>query len=154
MNAKNHVLWISLSVFALFAGLSVIRAQSTAKPEVVTAIYILENDAVKADLAGDADFYQKVLAEDWTRGDSDGTYYTKAELLELMADTKNIKTNSEKISELQVRVYGNTAVATYKDTYDLMIKGEHRDHTIVATDTFVKMGGEWKQVASHGSEAK
>jgi ketosteroid isomerase-like protein len=154
MNAKNHVLWISLSVFALFAGLSVIRAQSTAKPEVVTAISILENDAVKADLAGDADFYQKVLAEDWTRGDSDGTYYTKAELLELMADTKNIKTNSEKISELQVRVYGNTAVATYKDTYDLMIKGEHRDHTIVATDTFVKMGGEWKQVASHGSEAK
>jgi len=154
MNAKNHVLWISLSVFALFAGLSVVRAQSTAKPEVVTAISILENDAVKADLAGDADFYQKVLAEDWTRGDSDGTYYTKAELLELMADTKNIKTNSEKISELQVRVYGNTAVATYKDTYDLMIKGEHRDHTIIATDTFVKMGGEWKQVASHGSEAK
>ena len=154
MNAKNHVLWISLSVFALFAGLSVIRAQSTAKPEVVTAISILENDAVKADLAGDADFYQKVLAEDWTRGDSDGTYYTKAELLELMADTKNIKTNSEKISELQVRVHGNTAVATYKDTYDLMIKGEHRDHTIIATDTFVKMGGEWKQVASHGSEAK
>jgi hypothetical protein len=154
MNAKNHVLWISLSVFALFAGLSVIRAQSTAKPEVVTAISILENDAVKADLAGDADFYQKVLAEDWTRGDSDGTYYTKAELLELMADTKNIKTNSEKISELQVRVYGNTAVATYKDTYDLLIKGEHRDHTIIATDTFVKMGGEWKQVASHGSAAK
>jgi hypothetical protein len=154
MNAKNHLLWISLSVFALFAGLSVIRAQSTAKPEVVTAISILENDAVKADLAGDADFYQKVLAEDWTRGDSDGTYYTKAELLELMADTKNIKTNSEKISELQVRVYGNTAVATYKDTYDLMIKGEHRDHTIIATDTFVKMGGEWKQAASHGSEAK
>jgi hypothetical protein len=154
MNTKNHVLWISLFVFALFAGLSVIRAQSTAKPEVVTAISILENDAVKADLAGDADFYQKVLAEDWTRGDSDGTYYTKAELLELMADTKNIKTNSEKISELQVRVYGNTAVATYKDTYDLMIKGENRDHTIIATDTFVKMGREWKQVASHGSEAK
>ena len=154
MNAKNHVLWISLSVFALFAGLSVIRAQSTAKPEVVTAISILENDAVKADLAGDADFYQKVLAEDWTRGDSDGTYYTKAELLELMADTKNIKTNSEKISELQVRVYGNTAVATYRDAYHLMIKGEHRDHIIIATDTFVKMGGEWKQVASHGSEAK
>ena len=154
MNAKNHVLWISLSVFALFAGLSVIRAQSTAKPEVVTAISILENDAVKADLACDPAFYENVLAADWTRGDSDRTYYTKAELLELMADTKNIKTNSEKISELQVRVYGNTAVATYKDTYDILIRGEHRAHTIIATDTFVKMGSAWKQVASHGSEAK
>ena len=27
-----------------------------------------------------------------------------------------IKTNSEKLSELKVRVYGDTAVATYKDT--------------------------------------
>ena len=71
-----------------------------------------------------------------------------------MADTKNIKTNSEKLSELKVRVYGNTAVATYKDTYDILIRGEHRAHTIIATDTFVEMGSAWKQVASHGSEAR
>ena len=154
MNAKKRVLLISLWVIGLSAGLSVTRAQAGAKADAETAISNLENDAVKADLAGDPAFYQKVLAEDWTRGDSDGTYYTKAELLKLMADTKNIKTNSEKLSELKVRVYGNTAVATYKDTYDLMINGEHRDHTIVATDTFVKEGGEWKQVASHGSDAK
>jgi ketosteroid isomerase-like protein len=71
-----------------------------------------------------------------------------------MADTKNIKTNSEKLSELKVRVYGDTAVATYKDTYDILIMGQRRAHTIIATDTFVKMGDEWKQVASHGSEAR
>ena len=147
MNAKNPVLWISL--FMLFAALS---AQTEANADVVTSISNLENNAVKADLAGDTAFYQKVLAEDWTRGDSDGTWYTIADLLKLMA--QNIKTNSEKLSELKVRVYSNTAVATYKDTYDILIKGEHRAHTIIATDTFVKMGGEWKQVASHGSEAK
>jgi hypothetical protein len=45
-------------------------------------------------------------------------------------------------SELKVRVYDNTAVATYKDTYDIMMMGERRAHTIIATDTFVKMGGE------------
>jgi len=154
MSAKNSALWISLLAIALFAGLSVTRAQTMAQTDIVTTISNLENDGVKADLAGDTAFYQKALAEDWTRGDSDGTYYTKAELLKLMADTKNIKTNSEKLSELKVRVYGNTAVATYKDTYDILIRGEHRAHTIIATDTFVKMGGEWKQVASHGSEAK
>src|SRR5258707_502149 len=120
MNAKYRVLRISLSVIALLAGLSVTRAQTTVKTDAVTAISNLENDGVKADLAGDPDFYQKVLADDWTRGDSDGTYYTKAELLKLMADTKNFKTNSEKLSELKVRVYGNTAVATYKDTYDIL----------------------------------
>ena len=154
MSVKNRVLWISLFVIPLFAGPSLTRAQTVGKADVETAISNLENDAVKADLAGDAAFYERILAEDWTRGDSDGTFYTKAELLKLMADTKNIKTNNEKLSELKVRVYGNTAEATYKDTYDLVIKGEHRAHSIIVTDTFVKMGSEWKQVASHGSESK
>jgi hypothetical protein len=154
MNAKNPMLWISLFVIALFARASVTQGQTAAKADAATAVSNLENDAVKADLAGDPGFYQKVLAEDWTRGDSDGTFYTKADLLGLMADTNNIKTNSEKLSELKVRVYGNMAVATYKDTYDILIKGERRAHTVIATDTFVKMGSEWKQVASHGSEAK
>jgi Domain of unknown function (DUF4440) len=126
-------------------------AQTGTKADVVATITNLENDGVKADLAGDTAFYQKALAEDWTRGDSDGTFYTKAEVMKLMADAKDFKTNSEKLSELKVRVYGNTAVATYKDNYDILFKGEHRAHTIIATDTFVKMGGEWKQVASHGA---
>ena len=152
--AKNPVLWISLFVIALFVGPGVTRPQTGTSADVVAVITNLENDGVKADLAGDPAFYQKVLAEDWTRGDSDGTYYTKAEMLKLMADTKDIKTNSEKLSELKVRVYGDTAVATYKDTYDILIKGEHRAHTIIATDTFVKMGNEWKQVASHGAAVK
>ena len=59
---------------------------------------VFPNDAVKADLVGDAAFYQKFLAEDWTRGDSDGTFYTKAQIVGLMADPKNFKTNSEKLS--------------------------------------------------------
>ena len=50
-NAKNPVLWISLFVIALRTGLSVIRAQTGANADVVTAISNLENNAVKADLA-------------------------------------------------------------------------------------------------------
>src|SRR5258705_13786119 len=154
MNTKNPVLWISLFVIALFAGLGATRAQTGTKADVVATITNLENDGVKADLAGDTSFYQKALAEDWTRGDSDGTFYTKAEVMKLMADAKDFKTNSEKLSELKVRVYGNTAVASHKDTYDILFKGEHRADTIIATGTLFKMGSEWKQVARHGAEAK
>jgi hypothetical protein len=154
MNPNNRTLRISVVIIALLAGLSAAQAQTAASVDDVAAISSLENSAVKADLAGDPTFYKKVLAEDWTRGDSDGTYFTKAILVNLMADTKSIKTTSENLSELKVRVYGNTAVATYRDTYDLVIKGERRAHSIIVTDTFVKMSGEWKQVASHGSETK
>ena len=153
-NPKKAGLWISLFVVALFAGHGVTRAQTETNADVVTAITSLENEAVRADLAGNADFYRKLLAEDWTRGDSDGTFYTKTDILELMADTRKLKTNSEKLSELEVRVYGDTAVATYKDAYDIVIQGKHRAHAIIATDTFVKVGGKWKQIASHGSEAE
>jgi hypothetical protein len=55
--AKNPVLWISVFLIALFAGLSVTRAQTAGNADVVTAISNLENDAVKADLAGDTAFY-------------------------------------------------------------------------------------------------
>jgi hypothetical protein len=154
MNAKHLISLSSLFVAALFAALTPVPAQTAPKVDAITTIFNLENGAVRADLAGDPAFYQKVLADDWTRGDSDGTYFTKPVLLKLMTDTNSIKTNSEAISELKVRVYGNLAVATYKDTYDLVIKGQHRAHTIIATDTFIKMGSEWKQVASHGSEAR
>jgi hypothetical protein len=154
MNTRNAVLWIPLVLAAMLAGLAVTRAQTGAKSDTVAAITKLENDAVKADLANDKAFYEKVLADDWTGGDSGGIWFTKAEQLKLMADTEHNKTTSEKITELKVRAYGNTAVATYKDTYDAMLKGEHRARTVIDTDTFVKIGGEWKQVASHASQTK
>src|SRR6202521_4051123 len=46
----------------------------------------------------------------------------------MMADTKNIKTNSEKLSEIKVRAYGNTAVATYKDAYFFFNRRAHPGH--------------------------
>jgi hypothetical protein len=155
MSGRNTVLWVSLAAVAMFAALAVTKAQTGGKSDAVAAITKLENDAVKADLANDKTFYEKVLADDWTGGDSGGTWFTKADLLKMMDDSEHNKTNSEKISELKVRAYGNnTAVATYKDTYDSMLKGEHRARTVIGTDTFVKIDGEWKQVASHGSQAK
>jgi hypothetical protein len=154
MKAKRPVFWISILAIALLAELGVIRAQTGGNADAVAAVSKLENDGVKADLAGDKAFYQKVLAEDWTGGDSEGTFYSKADLIKMMTDTEHNKTNSETLSDLKVRVYGNTAVAIYKDTYDMMMMGKHRANTIIGTDTYVKMGGEWKQVASHASVAK
>jgi len=154
MRARNFVLLVSLLVLVVLAAMSLAKAQTGGKSDAVAAVTKLENDAVKADLANDKAFFEKVLADDWTGGDSEGTWYTKAEVLKLMGDPEHNKTNSERISELKVRVYDNAAVATYKDTYDSMIKGEHRARSVIGTDTFVKMGGEWKQVASHASQAK
>jgi hypothetical protein len=70
-------------------------------------------------------------------------------------DSANNKMNSEQISDLKVRIYdNNTAIATYTDTYDGMVRGEHRVKTVLSTDTFVRQNGMWKLVAGHSSVAK
>lgn len=149
---KNRMYWILIVLAASAA--AVTMAQTTAKSDAAAMITKLENDGVKADLANDKAFYEKVLADDWSGGDSGGIWFTKADILKMASDPAHNKTNSEKIFDLKVRVYGDTAVATYKDTYDAMMNGEHLAKTVIGTDTFVKIGGQWKQVASHASEAK
>ena len=153
MKVKATAVLASVVAVLLLAPV-IISKTVTSGGDAVAAVTKLEHDAVKADLANDKAFYEKYLATDWTGGDSSGQWFTKQSMLKMMDDTKNNKMNSEKISDLKVRSYGTTAVATYKDSYDAMVLGEHRTRTVLSTDTFVKMGGVWKQVASHSSQAK
>lgn len=121
--------------------------------DAIAAITKIENDVPKADLANDTAFYANILADDWTGGTSRGTWDTKASLLADLKDTKNNKTNSEVVSDIKVRVHGDTAIATYKTTYDATIKGEHYARTVVSTDTFQRQNGAWKVLAGHSSQA-
>lgn len=141
---------VTLATAALIlsaATLKNVAAAGDAKAEI-TAI---ENASVKADLGVDKTFYEKTMASDWMMGDSSGKWYSKAEVMKMMDDSKNNKFNSEKISDIKVSVYGDTAIARYKDTYDALVEGKQRKRTIISTDTFVKQAGGWKEVASHSS---
>jgi Tfp pilus assembly major pilin PilA len=153
MSLKKIGVLVGTIAVAAVAAVPVVKAQ-TAKSDLVAAITKIENDGIKADLASDKSWTEKYLADDWTGCDSSGKWFTKAEQLKMFADPKNNKYTSEKIGELKVRVYGSTAVATYRDTYDAMILGEHRARTILTTDVFVKMGADWKQVSSHSTQTK
>jgi 2',3'-cyclic-nucleotide 2'-phosphodiesterase (5'-nucleotidase family) len=152
---KKRIMLALFTSIVVLAALSLVAA--TKKPpttdDAVAAITQFENDAVKADLAGDQSFFEKNYAENWTGGFSGGTWTTKQSMLADMKDTANNKMNSEEISDLKVRVYDNTAIATYTDTYDALIRGEHRAKTVLSTDTFVRQDGVWKEVAGHSSVA-
>ena len=144
---------ISLAAVALAISAATLRRAAAADEDGKSAITKFENDEVKADLAGDKSFYGKNLASDWSGGDSSGKWFGKTDVLKMLDDPKNNKYNSEKLSDMKVRTYGDTAIATYKDTYDAFVEGEHRVRTVISTDTFAKQGGVWKEVASHSSTA-
>jgi hypothetical protein len=128
------------------------KAATTTDKNAVATITEMENASVKADTDGDSSFVEKNYADNFSGGSSWGNWETKQSILADMKDNKNNKTNSEVISDLNVRIYGEAAIATYKSTYDSVHHGEHRARTILSTDTFVKQDGLWKQVASHSSE--
>jgi hypothetical protein len=153
---KLHLLSVTLSfsTLALLSPLLIDAAKTNIDLAVVAAITKIENDTVQADLANDRRFFENLLADDWTFGDSGGFWLTKAELLKSFAERADTKTRFERISDLKVRVYGSTAVATYRDAFDGVFNGEHRGGTVISTDTFVKIGGEWKEVASHSCLVK
>jgi 2',3'-cyclic-nucleotide 2'-phosphodiesterase (5'-nucleotidase family) len=151
---------VILTVCASIVLVAVLSSSSAAKKQPTTtdaiaAITQFENNAVKADLAGDSSFFEKGYADNWTGGFSGGTWTTKESMLADMKDSANNKMASEEISDLKVRIYGeNTAIATYTDTYDGMVRGEHRAKTVLSTDTFVRQNGVWTEVAGHSSVAK
>jgi len=143
---------LALAVIAFAVPAIARKHGSTAHTDATAAITEMENAAVTADRAGDSSFVEKNYADNFSGGTSWGNWETKQSILADMKDSKNNKTNSEEISDLKVRLYGDTAVATYKSTYDSTYHGEHRARTILSTDTFARQDGSWKQVASHSSE--
>ena len=152
MKSMKIAIYAALVVVVVLVPMRKIRAQASG--DIAAAITKLENDGVKADLTGDQSWSEKNLADDWVACDSNGKWYTKADMLRMQTDTKNNKYNSERISALKIRVYGNTAIATYKDTYDALVEGEHRARSILVTDVWVKIGADWKQVSSQGTTTK
>ena len=82
---------------------------------------------------------------------SNGQFQNKKELIsDLMDKTHNI-TFHETLADIKVRVYGDTAVATYTETYDALINGRRIAKTIITTDSFAKIEARWKLVAAHSS---
>jgi len=147
--------FVSLAVVLAVASFTAKTLGQTSAPtraDAVATITQMENASVKADMAGDSSFVEKNYAENFTGGSSWGQWETKQAILADMKDSKNNKTNNEAISDLNVRVYGDTAIATYKSTYDSLYHAEHRARTILTTDTFALQHGSWKLVASHSSE--
>lgn len=144
---RRLVIWAAvLTMILSFAGIA------NSEPEDGVAwMTQYEHDAAAADLSGDVSFYQRNVADDWTDGMSNGRFQNKKELISDLTDKANNITFHETISDLKVRPYGDTAIATYTEMYDALISGKRVSKTIITTDTFVRMGGQWKLVAAHSS---
>ena len=111
------------------------------------ALIKIQHDWAEARMKGDSSYTQRLEAENCTVVWPDGSIVNKREDLKSM--TGDIVFAEFKIDDLQVRLYGDTAIVVGQGT----IRAHEGNQNLLGgkfvwTDTFVKQNGAWKVVAS------
>jgi ketosteroid isomerase-like protein len=116
----------------------------------------LERDIGAANVRRDAAFFERVEAEEFVFTDSGGGVTTKAEDVAGVKAPPNpdVKLLAYDVDDMQVRLYGDTAVVTGRVTTRQLVKGEERTGKSRFTDVFVRRDGRWQLVAGHSSRMK
>ncbi|HEX4440459.1 MAG TPA: nuclear transport factor 2 family protein [Thermoanaerobaculia bacterium] len=116
----------------------------------------LERDIGRANVERDAAFFDRVEADEFVFTDSGGGLTTKKEDVDGVRKPANpdVKLLAYDVDDMQVRVYGETAVVTGRVTMRQNVKGEERTGRTRFTDVFVRRDGRWQLVAGHSSRMK
>jgi hypothetical protein len=146
MNKK----WMWSFVVLMLLGLAASSQEKKSDDGVQKTVAGLEQQWLQSQKTNNPDLVAPLLADKFVNTGSDGKVSTQEESL---ANAKATKYDSVEYENLQVTVFGSTAIATG----DFKAKGS--DHSGKPmdlherfTDTWVKMhGGKWQCVASHGS---
>ena len=96
------------------------------------------------------DILSSLLAEEFVITVEDGNVYSKAGYISHTADSK-VRVDVAEMSDLKVRVHGDTAVVTGAYHEKGVSEGKTYEYRDRLTDVWVKTGGKWQVVASHYS---
>ena len=137
-------------VACVLAGAALIaQAPSSVERDLIT----LENQWTAAWQKRDAAFLAKLLADEYLSTDSGGNTATRAQELAGLEDP-GTRITSFALTDLQVHVYGDTAVVTGLNTVKATVKGKDVSGGHRFTDVFVKRDGRWQVVATQSSVAR
>lgn len=119
---------------------------SIQKDQKETEHYILESERQWAEsvATGDTSAIQRILADDFIGVDPKGGLYNKQQMI---ADTRNAPKYfvSNRLNDVKVRFYGNTAIAQGSETWE---KRSGERGRFVWTDTWLRRDGRWQIVAA------
>ena len=110
----------------------------------------LEREWVAAILAKDTAAIDRLLSEDFVGTTNDQKYYKT----DAVADVQTGTHESLELNDIEVRVFGNAAIATMSQNEKSRHEKEDFSGKYLFTNVWVKTGGEWRAVASHGSRIR
>jgi len=109
----------------------------------------MEQAWLNAEKNHDAAAFEKLVADDWIAISPDGKSQTKAERA---AEIKTADITSAMQGDMNVRIFGDTAVVTGTDDEITLKDGKKSNGHYVWTDVFVKRNGKWLAVASQTAQ--
>ena len=126
------------------------RSGANQKGNDEQAVRQLLNELYAALGRNDAAALDRIYADDYTLVNESGVLTTKAPRLASIKSGE-LKFESVRFDELNVRLYGKTAVATYHATFKAQSKGQDIGGQSRVTLTLVKIKGRWQLVAAQGT---
>jgi uncharacterized protein (TIGR02246 family) len=125
-------------------------ARTSQRRSVEKAIGQLDNERIQAQIHADAAALDRIYADDFIGVGPSGTVRTKPQVI---ADftSGELKFQSITTDEVQIRVYGDTAVETGLSTMNGQDKGKAVPRDTRFTRVWVKERGRWRLVANHYS---
>jgi hypothetical protein len=126
------------------------RAEGGQGGSVEQTLMQIEQQLADALMKADTATIDRYFAATFVFTTPDGMVQDKARFL---ADLKSgdLKITSTKNDEMKLQLYGDAAVVTYRSTDQGTYKGQDISGQYRWTDTFLKRGGQWQIVATHGS---
>jgi len=136
-------------VVALLGLLASSRARAQATSAVEQEIIKLEQTVTNAQFKKDRAALERLLADDYLYTHSNGSVLNKAqEIAESMSS--DVQWTDSKFADLKVRVFGDVAVLTGRQTIQGTAKGYVPGPRRI-TDIFVKRSGHWQWVGGQAT---
>lgn len=146
----------------IFAGSALLLPAQTNKSESAghtsltkaqKALANLELEWAGAVKQRDVEKIDQLQAEEYTFTDPAGKTWAKARALASIK-AGDLEIDSFELSDVQVKIYGKTAVVTFAITWNGNFRGNDISGPQRMTDVFVKRAGHWQCVASQATRIR
>ena len=119
--------------------------------EQTEVIAELEQRIAQAWVNRDRAALEAILAPEWSVTDPSGQVLTRQQVLQQTFDSTDRRIDTMTVDDVEVRMYGDTAVATGRTQATGSYRGTAAVVVLRFTDVVVRRDGVWQVVASHGS---
>ena len=126
---------------------------SGALSKAEAAVAQLEREWAEAVKRQDTQKIDRLQAEEYVFTGPGGEVWTKSRALETIK-SGDLQIDSFELSDIQVRVYGDTAVITLRVEWNGRFRGAEISGPQRMTDVYVKRDGRWQCVASQATRIR